>query len=99
MIFFLFCICASVVVFNILTAFAIKDVDEVLKKANISKLLKKAEYITYYEKSFFGRYMDLNIETQVEVKPGIDAEQRHHFSKKLVAKWIEEAKKSGSRKY
>ena len=43
------------VVFNVLTAFAIKDVEEVLSKAHKSKLLKKAEYITYLEESFLGR--------------------------------------------
>ena len=53
--FFFFCICASIVVFNVLTAFAIKDVEEVLSKAHKSKLIKKAEYITYLEESFLGR--------------------------------------------
>ena len=55
LLFFFFCICASIVVFNVLTAFAIKDVEEVLSKAHKSKLLKKAEYITYLEESFLGR--------------------------------------------
>ena len=55
LLFFFFCICASIVVFNVLTAFAIKDVEEVLSKAHKSKLLKKAEYITYLEASFLGR--------------------------------------------
>ena len=53
--FFFFCICASIAVFNVLTAFAIKDVEEVLSKAHKSKLIKKAEYITYLEESFLGR--------------------------------------------
>ena len=55
LLFFFFCICASIVVFNVLTAFAIKDVEEVLSKAHKSKLIKKAEYITYLEGSFLGR--------------------------------------------
>ena len=90
--FLLFCFSVSIVVFNILTAFAIKDVQEVLNYAKKTKLLKQAEYITRLEKSFLGRYIDLSISVEVVVKPGLSSVQRCHFKNKLVAKWLKKLK-------
>ena len=53
--FFLFCSLVSIVVFNILTAFAIKDVEGCLREAEINKLLKQADYINLVENSFLSR--------------------------------------------
>lgn len=71
-IFFVFCFTVSIVVFNILTAFAIKvlinlyqiiklidilvqDVEEVLRDAEINKLMKQADYISLVEQSWVSR--------------------------------------------
>eukprot|EP00092_Neocalanus_flemingeri_P007478 GFUD01008075.1.p1 GENE.GFUD01008075.1~~GFUD01008075.1.p1 ORF type:complete len:850 (+),score=222.46 GFUD01008075.1:59-2608(+) len=86
-IFFTFCFTVSIVVFNILTAFAIKDVEEVLKDAEMNKLMKQADYISLLEQSYFSRYIDLNIEPVVTVRPGLSADLRNNFDKKLVGKW------------
>ena len=73
-----------------------------LRDAEINKLMKQADYISLVEQSwvsrlsnffksqsmsFCFRYIDLNIETQVTVRPGMSADMRNNFDKKLVSKW------------
>lgn len=84
-VFLTFCCSVSIVVFNILTAFAIKDVNLCLKQAEVTKLVKQADYIAMIENSFLARYIDLSTPEEIRVTPGVQDE--NHFDKRMVGKW------------